>query len=230
MLLAFFSGAAIGMERSAKNRPAGFRTHILVCVGAAVASLSGHYIYLVLMLPSDPTRLAAQVVTGLGFIGAGTIIVTRRQSVKGLTTAAGLWATGIIGLAFGAGYYEGGLFAVLLVLFTEIVFSRVSKRIKHVPAFGISLLYSEKSTLDRVMRCCKDHNIGITNLQIISSEETMPDGQTGYAAELTLRAIGGIEPDSFLEYILEISGVISAKVKDITPENPYTEIRSHAGD
>ena len=76
MVLAVLCGAVIGIERSIKNRPAGFRTHILIIVGATTASLTGHYVYLVMSLPTDMSRLGAQVITGLGFIGAGTIIVT----------------------------------------------------------------------------------------------------------------------------------------------------------
>ena len=103
LLLAVFCGTAIGLERSAKNRPAGFRTHILVCLGGAVAAVTGHFIYLGMGLPADVTRLSGQIITGLGFIGAGTIIVTKTMTIKGLTTAAGLWTTGVIGISLGSG-------------------------------------------------------------------------------------------------------------------------------
>lgn len=93
MTVSFLLGAAIGIERSYKNRPAGFRTHILVALGASVASMSGIYIYLNDALPADVSRIGAAVVSGLGFLGAGTIIVTKQYSVKGLTTAAGLWTS-----------------------------------------------------------------------------------------------------------------------------------------
>ena len=88
MVFAVICGGVIGIERSIKNRPAGFRTHILIITGATAASLTGHYVYLVMGLPTDMSRLGAQVITGLGFIGAGTIIVTGARTVKGLTTAA----------------------------------------------------------------------------------------------------------------------------------------------
>ena len=126
LVLAFFCGAAIGLERSYKNRPAGLRTHILICVGAAVASTTGLYLYLTAALLADISRMGAQVVSGLGFIGAGTIIVTRNHTVKGLTTAAGLWASGIIGVTLGAGFYEGALAATVLILLTETCFASVS--------------------------------------------------------------------------------------------------------
>ena len=108
MVLAFLCGGLVGLEREYKRRPAGFRTHILICMGAAMTTLTSQYLYLEMNYQTDMARLGAQVVAGIGFIGAGTIIVTRRQRIKGLTTAAGLWATAIIGLALGAGFYEGG--------------------------------------------------------------------------------------------------------------------------
>ncbi|MBQ3304872.1 MAG: MgtC/SapB family protein, partial [Clostridia bacterium] len=98
-LMACLCGTLIGLERSSKNRPAGFRTHTLVCLAAAMAALTSLYIYLEMKLPSDISRIGGQVITGLGFIGAGTIIITKRMTIKGLTTAAGLWTPGVIGLA-----------------------------------------------------------------------------------------------------------------------------------
>ena len=103
---ALICGGIIGIERSYKRRPAGFRTHILICIGAAITTLTSQYLYLNMHYFTDMARLGAQVVAGIGFIGAGTIIVTKRQRVKGLTTAAGLWTSGIIGLTFGGGFYE----------------------------------------------------------------------------------------------------------------------------
>ena len=119
MLMACLCGTLIGLERSSKNRPAGFRTHILTCLAAAVAALTSLYIFLEMKLPADISRIGGQVISGLGFIGAGTIVITKRLTIKGLTTAAGLWTTGIIGLAIGSGYYELGLLGTALVLFTE---------------------------------------------------------------------------------------------------------------
>ena len=102
-LMACLCGTLIGLERSSKNRPAGFRTHTLVCLAASLAALTSLYIFLEMKLPSDISRIGGQVISGLGFIGAGTIIITKRMTIKGLTTAAGLWTTGVIGLAIGSG-------------------------------------------------------------------------------------------------------------------------------
>lgn len=121
MLLAVLCGGLIGIERAYKRRPAGFRTHILICLGAAITTLTSQFVYLNLHYYTDMARLGAQVVAGIGFIGAGTIVVTRQHRVKGLTTAAGLWASAIIGLALGGGFYEGALLTTVLVLVGRIL-------------------------------------------------------------------------------------------------------------
>ena len=115
MLLAVLCGGIIGIERAYKRRPAGFRTHILICLGAAITTLTSQYLYLNLHYYTDMARLGAQVVAGIGFIGAGTIVVTRQQRVKGLTTAAGLWASACMGLAIGAGFYECVVLCTVLI-------------------------------------------------------------------------------------------------------------------
>ena len=121
--LALFCGGIIGLEREYKRRGAGFRTHTLICIGATITTLTGLFLYNE-GLTTDPMRIGAQVISGMGFIGAGTIIVTARRQVKGLTTAAGLWTSAIIGLAIGAGYFEAALIASLLVLIAEIALVR----------------------------------------------------------------------------------------------------------
>ena len=209
MLIAAACGTAIGLERSSKNRPAGFRTHILVCIGAAAASLTGHYTYLVMHLPADISRIGAQVITGLGFIGAGTIVVTKRQTIKGLTTAAGLWTAGIVGLAIGAGFIEGGLVTAIMILLIETVFFNIGTHIKHAPEFSVELGYHTKPALDHMMRCCKDRNIAITDLQITGMTD---DEGAEYQAMVSLRPIAPIVYEDLLDQIRSIKGVVSAEV------------------
>ena len=121
ILVAIVLGGIIGLERGMKNRPAGLRTYMLVCLGACVVMLINQYTYQAYNV-GDPVRLGAQVISGIGFLGAGTIIVTSHNQIKGLTTAAGLWASACIGLAVGIGLYEVavtagvGVFLVLTVL------------------------------------------------------------------------------------------------------------------
>ena len=209
MILAFACGGVIGLERSYKNRPAGFRTHILICIGGAIASMTGLYLYLNLGLPTDISRIGAQVVSGLGFIGGGTIIVTQKKNIKGLTTAAGLWASGIIGLALGAGFYEGGIVATALVLLAEIYFFRVGARIPHSKEFRMVLRYHHKPALDQVLRYCKDRRLVIHNLQVTG--ESGSDNAV-YTAVISLRPRLPVEPDSVVEYSRDVEGVLSAEL------------------
>lgn len=124
LILAVIIGGIIGLERGANNHAAGFRTHILVCVGAALVMVTNEYICQFNEL-ADPARLGAQVITGVGFLGAGTIMVTGRNKVKGLTTAAGLWASACLGLAIGIGFYEGALVAAILIFISLALLPRV---------------------------------------------------------------------------------------------------------
>lgn len=116
LMLALLFGGIIGLERGIKRRAAGFRTYMLVCTGAALVMITNQYITSVYEM-ADPSRLGAQVISGIGFLGAGTIIVTRQNQVIGLTTAAGLWASACVGLAIGIGFYEGAIMASLVILF-----------------------------------------------------------------------------------------------------------------
>ena len=111
-------GGLLGLERGMKHRPAGMRTYMLVCVGACLIMITNQYIYQTFGT-GDPVRMGAQVVSGIGFLGAGTIVVTRRNQIKGLTTAAGLWTSAAVGLALGIGFYEAaaaGALAVFVVI------------------------------------------------------------------------------------------------------------------
>ena len=126
LVLAMLLGGMIGLERGFKGRPAGFRTYLIVCLGAALTMLLSQYNYVMMQtewaelaasigVRTDVSRFGAQVINGIGFLGAGTIIVTGRQQVKGLTTAAGLWASACMGLAVGAGFYECVFLAFALI-------------------------------------------------------------------------------------------------------------------
>lgn len=138
LLIATLIASAVGFDREFKNRPAGIRTYILVCVGSAIIALIQQEIafeslsYVAnhpenkSLVTIDNTRMIAQVVSGIGFLGAGTIIVTKR-SVKGLTTAASLWAVAGLGIAVGLGYYEISVVGCLLIV---IVLSLLNKVIK----------------------------------------------------------------------------------------------------
>lgn len=209
MVLALICGGIIGIEREFKRRPAGFRTHILICLGAAMTTLTSQYLYLVLGQYTDMARLGAQVVAGIGFIGAGTIIVTRRQRVKGLTTAAGLWAAAIIGLALGGGFYEGGLFATALIMLAELFFSRLEYRmLKTAPEVNVYIEYNHNSTMDELLREFRERGLKILNMGIIHSTS---NERHNACAIFNLRLHKGLDVDHLLAGISTTPGVVSVR-------------------
>ncbi|KNF08856.1 MgtC/SapB transporter [Gottschalkia purinilytica] len=131
LVLSIFLSGIIGIERESLKRPAGFRTHILVCVGSTLVMLTSIYMFhsFEKFTTLQPDRLGAQVISGIGFLGAGTII-RQGSSVQGLTTAASLWAVACIGLSVGSGFYAGGIITTILVLFTLMTFGGVEKRMR----------------------------------------------------------------------------------------------------
>jgi len=159
LVLAVIVGGLIGYEREFKNRPAGFRTHILVCLGAAVTSMIQlysiqdttniilHHPELQGALKADIGRLGAQVITGVGFLGAGTII-HEKGSVKGLTTAASIWTVACIGLAVGLGYYTLTILSTICVFIVLVFFKTFEARLfKNTNIIKIEILYGNKKNM-----------------------------------------------------------------------------------
>ena len=130
LVLAMVVGGLIGLERGKQGRAAGMRTHILVCIGAALTVMIGIYAREKLgYVNSDPLRISAQVISGIGFLGVGTILVKGRFQITGLTTAACVWATATIGLALGAGFYSGALVAFLAIFFTVTILHKLEYKL-----------------------------------------------------------------------------------------------------
>lgn len=165
LLAAFVFGGVIGLERGMKNRPAGLRTYMLVCVGSCLIMLTNQYIYQVSQA-GDPMRLGAQVVSGIGFLGAGTIIVTKHSQIKGLTTAAGLWACAGVGLALGIGFYEAAILAggLIYVILTIMQFwdNRMRKKTKFLELY---LEISKTMNIGTLLHTFKELNISVESLQ-----------------------------------------------------------------
>ena len=128
VLLAAVLGGLVGSERGRRGRAAGMRTHVLVCLGAAMTSMVGLYSAEVLGFTSDPLRVSAQVISGIGFLGAGTIMTRNHAQITGLTTAAGLWATASLGLCIGTGFYGGVLAAFLVILVTMVALPSLERK------------------------------------------------------------------------------------------------------
>lgn len=130
VFLATLIGGCIGMDRGRHGRVAGTRTHILVCLGAAITTLVGFYTAECLGFSNDPLRMGAQVISGVGFLGVGTIVIRNQAHVKGLTTAAGLWTTACIGLAVGAGFYLVAILSFLAVMITMSVLAHLEQHFR----------------------------------------------------------------------------------------------------
>ena len=198
LFLAVLCGGLIGLERESKRRSAGFRTHTLICQYLLARGLY-----------TDPTRLGAQVIAGMGFIGAGAIIVTSRRQVKGLTTAAGLWSSAIIGLAIGTGYYEAALIAVALVLFSEIILSKLEYFIiSTARSMNIYVEFSEIDNLNAIVDEVKKHNMTIVDVEITKSR---PSQGMRPSAILALQFKKKIPHENVMTFISEVPGVTSVE-------------------
>ncbi len=201
-------GGILGLERGLKNRPAGLRTYILVCMGSCIVMMTNQYVYQVYDT-GDPVRMAAQVISGIGFLGAGTIIVTRRNQIKGLTTAAGLWASACVGLSIGIGRYEvaviGGMaiFVVLTLLNHWDVFIRI--RARDVEAY---IEIPEKMSFSYFLHETKMRGIMIRNVQA-DAEEPGTDGK--FCCSCTIRGMRRMEHSEMLKTLRTVYPEIYAE-------------------
>lgn len=203
-LLSTVLGGFIGMERGIKNRPAGFRTYMLVCLGACIVMMTNQYTCQVFST-GDPTRMAAQVISGIGFLGAGTIIVTRRSQIKGLTTAAGLWAAAAMGLAVGIGFYECAVLgAVLIYMILSLLHeldNRLRRRTHQIEAY---VELKKEVSLGCFIRHVRTHGIGTGNLQI-ESDFSQEDDTIAFV--VTLKCKGNQSHDDIMRNIRSMVGL-----------------------
>ena len=205
ILAAVIIGGFLGLERGMKNRPAGLRTYMLVCVGACLIMLTNQYIFQVYST-GDPVRMGAQVVSGIGFLGAGTIVVTRRNQIKGLTTAAGLWTAAGVGLALGIGFYEAALvggFAVFAVItLLQRMDNNMHRKSKQVEAY---IELSQETSLGDFLRAVHENELEISNVQ----KEQGADTDTGNRAYIaTLKAKKRSNHQVILDIVQTIPGVV----------------------
>ena len=208
MFLAMVCGGVIGIEREYKRRPAGFRTHILICLGASLTTLTSQYLYLEMQWFTDLARLGAQVIAGMGFIGAGTIIVTKRRQVKGLTTAAGLFVSAIVGLAVGAGYVEAALIATALILIIELLLSRFEYFIMSTSRnINLYVEYKENQSLIDMTEYMRTHKVGVIDLQITKSGAASQNPCAIFSLDLPKK----LSHDKLMTALSGVSGVVSVE-------------------
>lgn len=166
-LLASLCGGLIGLEREMKGRPAGLKTFSLVCMGSTLAMITNDYIYIYLSRGSgDAARMAAQVISGIGFLGAGTIMVTGHNQVKGLTTAAALWVTAALGIAIGSGFYFGGVAGLGVIYVTSFIYRHLDRKImEHSRIMRIYIEGLDEEFMLRLVQYFSVHNIRVLSLQ-----------------------------------------------------------------
>ena len=183
LALAMILGGIIGLERGLKKRPAGMRTYMLVCIGATLVMITNQYLS-VLFPGSDPARLGAQVVSGIGFLGVGTIIITRDRQVRGLTTAAGLWASACMGLAIGVGFYSGALIGMVFIFIVTTVMHRLdTELIRRSRALDAYVELSDPTYIHSVLDRLRENNIKVTYMEVMRPK-TDSNSQNNTAALL----------------------------------------------
>lgn len=207
LVVAVVCGAAIGIERTLRQKEAGIRTHIIVALGSALIMIVSKYGFFDLMSFSDSVkldgaRLAAQVVTGISFLGAGIIVY--KGTVKGLTTAAGVWTTAGIGLAAGAGMYGIAVYATVILLVVQIVIHRVLP-VENTSTTSVSMkLIDDADAVEAITNIFKDNGYTIISNSVEKRQEK-------YTCIFTIRAKSHINPDEVTnlftgnEYVISIS-------------------------
>lgn len=201
-------GGVIGYERQARRKSAGLRTNILVCLGSCLIMILSQEIYHDVegLTNADPARLAAQVVSGIGFLGAGTIM-KEGLTVRGLTTAACLWVVAGVGLAVGAGYYIGALFTSALVFGTLGTLSRLDDWVSHEKHISISVqTIDTPGQMARISECLEQMGVKIKGVQIKSDKE--------YTVYIEMFVYNGTSRRSIeiAQELKQIKGVISVEV------------------
>ena len=196
-------GGILGLERGMKNRPAGLRTYMLVCVGACVIMLTNQYIYQAAGT-GDPVRMGAQVVSGIGFLGAGTIIVTRRNQIKGLTTAAGLWSAAGVGLALGVGFYEAALAGTLAVFIVMTLLQKMDNKLHRKSKRLEAYIELKDISLGDFLRTMRESDIDVSDVQREHGEEDA-NGVRAYVA--TIKGKKRQNHQELMEKVLSVPGV-----------------------
>ncbi|MCL2856259.1 MAG: MgtC/SapB family protein [Oscillospiraceae bacterium] len=205
LVLAMVFGGIVGFERGSKRRAAGFRTYMLVCVGSALVMITSQYISLNFPLPSDPARLGAQVISGIGFLGAGTIIVTSYNQVKGLTTAAGLWASACLGLAIGIGFYQGAIVAGVIILFVITVLQKIDTMlIANSRSIELYVEFNDGERVSNLLSFANQNSIRILNVAFTRSKFNKTDTQ---AALISMRLPKRYPHNEIVEKFAEVEGV-----------------------
>lgn len=204
ILAAVIIGGLLGLERGMKHRPAGLRTYMLVCVGSCIIMLTNQYIYQVFGA-GDPVRMGAQVVSGIGFLGAGTIVVTRRSQIKGLTTAAGLWTAAAVGLGLGVGFYEVAIVGAVAIFVVITLLQKMDSNLhKKANRAEVYVELTPQTTLGDFLKAVRENNIEVSDVQ----REHGVGGESGTRAYIaTLKGKKRQNHQQMLDIVLDTPGV-----------------------
>lgn len=198
-------GGILGLERGMKNRPAGLRTYMLVCLGSCVIVLTNLY-SCQQTAGGDPMRMGAQVVSGIGFLGAGTIVVTRRNHIMGLTTAAGLWATAAVGLALGMGFYEAAITAAVFVFLTLTVLQKWDTKMhSKTRTLDLYVEFGEDLTIGKLIRFLRGLGLEIEDMQL--DQDTASEEHVR-GVLMTLKSPKRRDHSALLEQIRQFDGIV----------------------
>ena len=207
IFLAILIGGLIGLERGIKNKAAGFRTYLLVCVGAAMVMMTSQFVF-DQYGNGDPTRMGAQVISGIGFLGAGTILGTRRSQITGLTTAAGLWTSACIGLAVGIGFYDGaiigGVTVLLILTMLEGVKGKIQSNTKQIECY---IIFESISSFNKLLKNDTHLNWTITNIQA----EEFSTHSNHYVYNISFELNEPRYPSDAIKELMSFEGVLFAK-------------------
>ena len=205
IVAAVLIGGLIGLERGLKHRAAGLRTYMVVCLGSCLVMLTNQYIFQVFGT-GDPVRMGAQVVSGIGFLGAGTIIVTRRNQIKGLTTAAGLWTAAGVGLALGVGFYEAAIIGGVAVFVVMTLLQKMDDSMHHKSrALEIYVELDERLRIGDFLKELRSRDIEVRDTQREPDVES-ENGVRAYVS--TLKMHKRIKHSELLEDLRAIAGVV----------------------
>lgn len=205
LLLALLCGGILGIERGRKKRPAGFRTYMLVSLGAALVMMTNEFIATEYGT-GDPARMGAQVISGIGFLGAGTIIITGHNRVKGLTTAAGLWAAACIGLAIGIGYYTVAIISCGMIFGVMSLLHSLDERV--TATTKVLELYIEFERLPHVgefINYLRELEIRVSDIEMIRSKAVE---DVGIASIMTIRLPKRQPHDEVVSKLHQADGVM----------------------
>ena len=205
LIMSMVLGASIGFDRSKKGSPAGLKTHSLVCIGSTLVMLTSEYCFIYYEL-GDITRLPAQVISGIGFLGAGMILVTGNDQIKGLTSAASIWFSACIGLAIGIGFYSGAIIATILeIIVLKLLSKHISPQAKYI-TIDMYLEYTNEFDLSTMLILMKNHHIELIN-EDNHLLKNLQVKQNTYSTLLSIQILEKTDIQKILQLFASIPGV-----------------------